>query len=484
MATSIYTYKADLDFADARAINFSKFSLSSGVEIPANAIITKITFSHFHATKSSSTYSEYLTRLTFNDKNYIYSEKSIPDISTKMSSNTNEKYINTFSGIDPDGYNSSISLNKIIWGNLSSIDILYKWKTQSTLCPSSGYYDISDKTTHPGNSTITCRGLKTLTVEYEEINTPVIPVTSITLNPTSLTLGKGETSTISATVYPPDATEKAVEWYSDNTSVATVDSNGKVTTKSAGSATITCTAADGSGKYATCEVTVIVKITSISIPSSYSMVVGDSTTLSPVTIKPPNATNQNLLWGTYNEEILTVDGHTGKITAKKPGTAEVDASAQDGSGITSNRCVITVSSQIIGITSISLNKTSITLKKGNSTDLSYTPNPSNASIESVRWVSNNPSIASVNDNGKVTALNSGEAEISCYVTDKKEKEVSASCLVVIETDPPETSTKHVDININGTYVPAVAWIKIGGIWKKCTAVYVNKNGNWYKANAK
>ena len=66
----------------------------------------------------------------------------------------------------------------------------------------------------------------------------------------------GQEETLTATVYPNNATNKSVTWSSNNNSVANVNSNGKVTAKSAGTATITCTANDGSGVKATCIVTV------------------------------------------------------------------------------------------------------------------------------------------------------------------------------------------------------------------------------------
>ena len=83
-----------------------------------------------------------------------------------------------------------------------------------------------------------------------------VSVTSITLNKTSLSTETGKSETLTAIVLPDNATDKSVTWSSSNTSIATVDNNGKVTAKNAGSATITCTANDGSGVQATCAVTV------------------------------------------------------------------------------------------------------------------------------------------------------------------------------------------------------------------------------------
>lgn len=93
----------------------------------------------------------------------------------------------------------------------------------------------------------------------EPVNPTPIPskvtVTGVTLNKTNLSLVEGGTETLSATVTPSNATNKNVTWSSSDTSIAKVDSNGKITAVAAGTATITVTTADGN-KKATCTVTV------------------------------------------------------------------------------------------------------------------------------------------------------------------------------------------------------------------------------------
>lgn len=121
----------------------------------------------------------------------------------------------------------------------------------STLYTSSGI-TINKKTyisaiaSKNGYSPVICGG-------YYDVYTKV---TSITLNKTSLSLETGQSETLTATVKPDNATDKSVTWSSSNTNIVTVTSNGKVTAVSAGSATITCKANDGSGVQETCAVTV------------------------------------------------------------------------------------------------------------------------------------------------------------------------------------------------------------------------------------
>jgi len=110
-----------------------------------------------------------------------------------------------------------------------------------------------------------------------------VKTSSVTLSKTSASLSKGKTLQLTAIVKPSNATNKAVAWKSLSSAVATVSATGLVTAKAVGKATITCTAKDGSGKKATCVITVVppvpanvkaVKASATSIKVSWSAVSG------------------------------------------------------------------------------------------------------------------------------------------------------------------------------------------------------------------
>jgi len=107
---------------------------------------------------------------------------------------------------------------------------------------------------------------------FSAIAVPKAAVTSIKVTPVSITLAAGNTGTVKATVLPTAATNKAVSWKSSNTAVAVIDSKGKVTALSIGSATITCTAKDGSGKTAACKAIVVKPTTKAQILAAYTTV--------------------------------------------------------------------------------------------------------------------------------------------------------------------------------------------------------------------
>lgn len=154
-----------------------------------------------------------------------------------------------------------------------------------------------------------------------------IPVTGVTLDKSSLTLAEGGTAQLTATVKPDNASNKAVTWESGDTSVATVDTNGKVTAVGAGTATITATTQDG-GKTATCVVTVTAQTYNISAtpallnfgavtggyaaaPAAQTVTITNTGNQS-VTVNLPTSTNYTIAAGT---------GFTGGTAALAPNAA-------------------------------------------------------------------------------------------------------------------------------------------------------------------
>ncbi len=166
------------------------------------------------------------------------------------------------------------------------------------------------------------------------------PVTGVKLNRTQYTFNTiGNTLTLTPTVSPTDATNKAVSWKSSKTSVATVDANGKVTAVGNGAATVTVTT-DDQGKTATCEITVAQWVTGITLDkTTLALNEGQTVTLSP-TISPSNANDKSVTWSSSNTDVATVD-QEGLVMAVGTGTATIKATAKDGSGVY-GRCSVAV----------------------------------------------------------------------------------------------------------------------------------------------
>lgn len=166
-------------------------------------------------------------------------------------------------------------------------------------------------------------------------------VNSIELNYTAVELAMNESLQLTATLTPEDATNKTVNWSSNNPTVASVDNNGLVTALSVGTATITATTTDGSNLSASCQVTVKKQyVTSITLnESSLVMHIGDTFQLI-ADVQPENASYPTLSWSTGNSAVARVDNN-GLVTAIEGGTTYIRASATDGSNVYVN-CSIEV----------------------------------------------------------------------------------------------------------------------------------------------
>ena len=157
------------------------------------------------------------------------------------------------------------------------------------------------------------------------------PATRVKVNKSALTIKKGRSAVIKATVGPNTTSNKKVIWKSSNSKIAKVSVSGRVTAVRGGRATITAIAADGSGKKAICRVTVRASVSSISFSKTNGkMYVGRTMQLSLV-IKPADAANKKCAWSSSNDKVAVVNS-AGNVYAVAAGTAVITAKATDGTG--------------------------------------------------------------------------------------------------------------------------------------------------------
>ena len=255
-----------------------------------------------------------------------------------------------------------------------------------------------------------------------------IKATSLAFNPsTTLTLYVGETSYLNVTISPSNTTNKKVAWTSPDTSIVTVTSTGntsaKIQAKKAGNVIVRATL-DGKVAYKTIQVKAITATSLAFSPSNaLTMYVGETSYLN-VTIKPSNTTNKKVTWTSPNTSIATVTstGNTSaKIQAKKAGNVIIRATLD---GKVAYRTIVVKSTSV---TSVTLNKKEIELKKGETYQLNATISPKNVTDTTITWTTSNTNIATVN-NGKVTAKNAGTATITAKTKNGK----TATCKVVVK----------------------------------------------------
>ena len=302
-----------------------------------------------------------------------------------------------------------------------------------------------------GKVTALKRGTATITATTKDgsnlsascVVTVIQPVTGITLNENSHTLKYNGQDTYSfqltATTSPSNANNHAVQWASSDENVATVASDGTVTSTGKGVTTITATTTDGSNLSDSCIVTVEQLATEISLtPQAKTLNVGESFILSPAVL-PETADDKSVTWSSSNAAVASVNTW-GKVTALKRGTATITATTKDGSNLSAS-CVVTV---VQPVTGICLNENSHTLLYNGQETYSFTlvatTTPSNANISNVQWASSDVNVATVNNNGKVTSTGLGNAVITATTTDGSN--LSDSCLVTVM--PVQTTSFSID----------------------------------------
>ena len=261
---------------------------------------------------------------------------------------------------------------------------------------------------------------------------------SISLDREELTLKRGASERLTATVYPATADDRSVRWTSSDEDVATVDAEGIVTAVSVGIATVTAATNDGTDLSASCVVTVTPKLAeSISLDREELTLERGASERLTATVYPATADDRSVRWTSSDESVATVDAG-GIVTAISAGTATVTATTNDGTDLFAS-CVVTVTPKLAE--SISLDRDELTLERGMSERLTATVLPSDADNRSVTWASSDEDVATVDAGGIVTAISAGTATVTATTNDGTN--LSASCIVTV---PDATAVNNVTDN--------------------------------------
>lgn len=313
-------------------------------------------------------------------------------------------------------------------------------------------------------------------VKPEEKPTPEptpaeVKADKITLNRESVTFtALNQTFSLSATVTPENAEEKAVGWNSINTSAVTVDENGKITAVGRGSAEVFCFLKSNGEVFAKCSVTVqipdtqpeptkpeptkpepkptepeVVKVSGITLNPDINLKIeeGNSSKIT-ATVAPSNATNKSVKWVSSSPDVATVDDN-GNVTAIKAGSTMITCTAVDGSGVSAS-CTVTVKAKSTTTNPSEQDKTDPAYTFKVSTDLKYTKEfeggdlidfdiTTNAPFEKVSVVSSDNSILQYCG----VIVNSGKYNYGFYARKK------GSCTISIKIDDVLKKSWVVDV---------------------------------------
>ncbi len=259
--------------------------------------------------------------------------------------------------------------------------------------------------------------------------TVTVPVSSVKLSKTKISIGTGRSYTLKAVISPSDATNKNVTWSSSDSKIATVDKNGTVKGLKKGTAVITAKTADGSLK-AKCKVTVYKSVTGVKLSLEKTTVPKGERIQLVATVSPSDAGNKGVTWSSSDPSIATVSD-SGMVTGKRKGTVIITVKTDDGSFEAS--CSVEV---LILAQSITLDYSTVTLDVGKRKQLTYTMKPSNVSMKSVTWKTSDKSIVKVSSKGIILAVAKGTATITATSADGN---VMARCRVTV--NQPVTGVK-------------------------------------------
>lgn len=266
-----------------------------------------------------------------------------------------------------------------------------------------------------------------------------IPIETLTLSQSSLSIDKSNMDiqdildgVYSLSTYvaisPEDATNKDIQYASDNPLVATINaSTGAISPVANGTCKLTATSVDDPTKTTTMDLTVNTSVESLNIIQvELKFTELDKTSQLNLQLLPPDAnTETDITWSSSDTAVATVD-NTGLVTSKGYGNATITAT----NGKLSDTAEIRVS---IPVTGIILTEVEKEIVQGNTAKLSFVIYPENATNKSVTWSSSDTSVATVDDTGLVTALNKvGSTIIKVKTVDGN---YEATCNVSVITPP-------------------------------------------------
>ena len=299
-----------------------------------------------------------------------------------------------------------------------------------------------------------------VTVSKKPTTPTTVKATGVTLDKNTFYVTIGETTTwkIKATVTPSNTTEKGT-WESSNTSLITIDNDGNAklvaTSLPSNSALETVTLKYKVGNVTASAIVLVqakgsstpstpstgVDLTALGInPSSTSIKAGDTVTLT-VTKSPANS-DETITWSSADTSIATVD-QNGKVTGIKAGSSTVIYAKSSRTNMSAT-CIVNVTASTTTATNVTLNQTTASIEIGSYINLKATITPANTS-ETITWSSSTPSVASVDQNGKVTGVAMGIAIITATTSSGK----TATCQVTVTAATVKNVTVSVSLSATG-----------------------------------
>lgn len=274
---------------------------------------------------------------------------------------------------------------------------------------------------------------------YAEAAVPVM--TKISMSKSSVSMWKGNTYKLSVVRANKNVKPKSYKWSTSNKKVVAVSNSGLIKGMSAGKAKVYCTFVWKNKKKTTvsCVVKVVNGVALKGFKLSKTEVeldVTKSTYIKPV-LTPSNATITKVAYASSNEKVAVVNS-SGKVYAKGKGTANIVCAIKTYNGkVYKKVCKVKVN---VPVTSITLDKKELELEAGATDVLKATVLPKNATNKTVKFVSSDTAVATVDNNGVVTGVEEGTAIITAVSSNK----LKATCTVNVTGEKIEPTSIKLD----------------------------------------
>ncbi len=257
-----------------------------------------------------------------------------------------------------------------------------------------------------GTATITARNTYNDVQASFVVSTYIAHPESIVISVPNNVMGVGESQQLGIAFNPANSYDKSVIWSSSDDSIASVDAEGNVTGYAPGTVTITAESADG-GKTDTADITIVQYVTELHFSEAETDLALNFSKDLDIEYVPENAVNKTVMWTSSDESIVSVD-QNGHITATGLGSAVITARTSEHSVETT----ILVTTRIVDVEAVHIISSADTVKHGESITMQAVIEPSDATYQSVRWLSSDEAIAAVDENGVVTGIGEGTVTIS------------------------------------------------------------------------
>ncbi len=248
--------------------------------------------------------------------------------------------------------------------------------------------------------------------------------TSITAKNVPSKINAGDTATLEASVYPSNAEDKTISWESSDSSILTVSSTGKLTAVGVGTATITAKTSRGTSKKFTITVNEVMA-ESISIANNETEILLEDTQTLECEFTPENTTNKTVTWSSSDETVISISDD-GEITANKLGTATITATHKE---LTDSidievKPIDAESIKIVLPDDTETNDNGILkVNKGSEIQLKAEVLPENTTYKEIEWSVSDEAIATIDENGVLTANETGTITITATAKSGVKEEI-------------------------------------------------------------